>query len=61
VFGAMGPGRAGFRRIFAVVDERNAASRKLLERCGFALVPGGWRLVFFKGEFAGEMVYELLA
>ncbi|MCB1018939.1 MAG: GNAT family N-acetyltransferase [Acidobacteria bacterium] len=46
------------RRIFAVVDERNHACRRLLDKTGFQPAPDGWRLVFFKGEWAGEMVYE---
>ena len=50
----------GVRRVFAVADERNHPSRRLLESCGFSAVKGGWRMVFFKGEWAGEMVYERL-
>jgi RimJ/RimL family protein N-acetyltransferase len=46
------------RRVFAVTDEHNHGCRKLLEACGFHPQPGGWRLVYFKREWAGEMVYE---
>jgi RimJ/RimL family protein N-acetyltransferase len=48
------------RRVFAVTDRRNQPSRRLLERLAFRSVPEAYRLVFFKGEWEGEMVYERL-
>ena len=49
------------RRVFAVTDRRNQPSRKLLERLGFRAVPEAYRLVYFKGEWEGETVYERIA
>ena len=49
------------RRVFAVTDRRNQPSRNLLERIGFRAVPEAYRLVFFKGEWEGESVYERIA
>lgn len=51
----------GKRRIFAVTDRRNQPSRNLLERTGFRAVPEAYRVVFFKGVWEGETVYERLA
>lgn len=57
-FAAWLEGERGIRRIFAITDERNHASRKLLRKCGFRAAPEGWRLVYFKREWAGETLYE---
>ncbi|MBI1358610.1 MAG: GNAT family N-acetyltransferase [Acidobacteria bacterium] len=51
----------GKRRIFAVTDRRNEPSRRLLRRLGFCAVPAAYRLVYFKGEWEGEAVYERTA
>lgn len=48
-------------RIFAVTDRRNQPSRNLLARLGFQAAPSAYRIVFFKGEWDGEVVYERLA
>ena len=49
----------GKRRIFAVTDGRNFASRRLLERLGFRRDPEFDRLVWFKGEFGPESVWVI--
>ncbi len=51
----------GKTRVFAVTDRRNQPSRRLLERLGFQAVPRAYRIVFFKGEWEGETVYERLS
>jgi len=48
----------GKTRIFAVTDRRNQPSRRLLEKLGFRAVPRAYRIVYFKGEWEGEAVYE---
>ena len=40
--------KLGLREVWGVVDERNAASCRVLEKCGFALVESG------KGLYHGE-------
>jgi len=49
------------QRVFAVTDRRNQPSRRLLERVGFRAAPEAYRIVFFKGVWEGETVYERLA
>lgn len=52
-------GEVGAEKVYADVDEKNDASRKLLERLGFRMLPDGLFYVEVKGSNRRHMRYEL--
>ncbi len=54
-------GRFGVHRITASVDPRNLASMRVLERSGFVKEAHFRKAVWFKGAWADDAVYALLA
>lgn len=53
-------GRLDLHRVFAIVDERNARARRLLERLGFRCEAHFVENAFFKGAWSSELLYALL-